>query len=198
MLGIFLDIESTGLDPSRHCAIDIAFKIIDLCSGELKRSFNQLIEPTKENWEKRDPVSMKINGYSFECLFGAKNARQVGEEIVNIFTEEGIERGKAVFICQNPSFDRTFFAQLVGIQTQEKLLWPYHWLDLASMYWALLVRKQLENGLPIPDRISLSKNDIARAFHLEVESDPHRAINGVNHLIVCYQAVLGVQFSVSV
>lgn len=198
MLGIFLDIETTGLDPSHHCAIDVAFKIIDLSTGALCASFNQLIKPSPEAWENRDLISMKVNGYMLDSLIDAKNASQVSEEIIQVFTRLDIQRGKAVFICQNPSFDRAFFTQLVGIDIQEKLHWPYHWLDLASMYWAILLHKCQQQGLPIPAQDNLSKNEIARAYGLPKEVDPHKAINGVDHLILCYQAVLGVHFSASV
>jgi oligoribonuclease len=198
MLGIFLDIESTGLDVTRHYTIDIAFKIIDLSTGELKATYTELVLPDPEAWENRDPVSMQINGYTLECLAQAKQASQVSEEIIRIFTEVGIERGRAVYICQNPSFDRAFFTKLVNIQIQEKNHWPYHWLDLASMHWAILLHKRLQEGLPIPEKDNLSKNEIARAYGLPPETDPHRAINGVNHLILCYQHVLGIHFSASV
>jgi len=48
---------------------------------------------------------------------------------------------KAIFICQNPHLTGYFFSQLIDSDTQELLSWPYHWLDLASMYWALLMDK---------------------------------------------------------
>lgn len=198
MLGIFLDIETTGLDPLRHSAIDIAFKIIDLCTGELKAAYNQLILPSHERWENRDPHSMQINGYTIDQFADSKDAVEIGKEIIAIFTDLKIVRGSSVFICQNPSFDRSFFTQLVPILTQEKLNWPYHWLDLASMHWAILLHKRLQQGLPIPEADTLSKNEIAQAYQLPPEAEPHRAINGVNHLILCYQAVLGISFASSV
>ena len=37
----------------------------------------------------------------------------------------------------------------------------------------------------------LSKDKIAGAFALASEEKPHRARNGVNHLLLCYEAVVG-------
>ena len=85
---------------------------------------------------------------------------------MSLFTSIPIERGKAVFICQNPGFDRAFFTQVVGVYTQERLNWPYHWLDLASMYWTAVYHKLASQHLSLPEKMSLSKNDIAKEYSL--------------------------------
>lgn len=191
MLAIFLDLETTGLDPRRHCVIDIAFKIVNVSTNELVCSFNRIVKPSSVDWEKKDPASIEINGYTWEQVASGNDIDSIGKEIIELFTMHKIERGKAVFICQNPSFDRAFFAHFVDVYTQESLNWPYHWLDLASMYWVVNFQKTTERGECLPEKMSLSKNDIAKEFHLPPEAIPHRAMNGVEHLISCYQAVLG-------
>lgn len=194
MRAIFLDIETTGLDAQKHRVIDIAFKIIDVSTGELKATYQTIVKQTLEEWQKHDPISLQINGYTWDQVSLGKNPSIVTQEIIQIFTEQEIQRGKAVFICQNPAFDKGFFAHLVDVYTQEKLNWPYHWLDLASMYWALFVQKVHQLNVPLPDCMNLSKNEIAKSCLLPPEEEPHRAINGVNHLIQCYSAVLGEKF----
>lgn len=193
MRAIFLDIETTGLDPYQHHAIDIGLKIIDVSTGETEATYQSVLKITPQAWERRDPSSMAINGFTWEMVLQGKEPKVVGAEIIELFTQQRIERGKAVFICQNPSFDRSFFAQIVEIYTQEKLHWPYHWLDFASMYWAHLAFESREKGIPFPKEINLSKNEIAKLYHLPVEEMPHRAINGVNHLILCYKTVIGLK-----
>lgn len=195
MLAIFLDLEATGLDPSRHHVIDIAFEVIDVTSNAHRGSFQSIVTVTPEEWAKHDPNSLHINGFTWKDVCQGQSPNQVGQQIIALFDELKIERGRAVFICQNPAFDRGFFTQLVDIYTQERLHWPYHWLDLASMYWASIEQKCLRNHIPFPESINLSKNEIARAYQLPPEVEPHRAINGVNHLIACYQAVLGIPFN---
>lgn len=115
----------------------------------------------------------------------------VAEEVIKIFKDVGIARGKSVFICQNPSFDRPFFAHIIDPYTQEKLFWPYHWLDLASMYWMYVVKKNEALSLPIPAQVKLSKDAIAQSFNLPEESRPHRAMQGVRHLLLCYRTLVG-------
>lgn len=191
MLAIFLDIETTGLDYVRHRAIDIALKVVDLTTGEVKGAYQSVVRQPEDVWNCRDLASMEINGYTWETVIQGKSPDQVKEEVLSLLTQLGIARGKAFFICQNPGFDRGFFAHIIDVYTQEKMNWPYHWLDLASMYWALLIQKDVQNHLPLPETINLSKNEIAGVYHLPPESLPHKAQNGVDHLILCYQAVVG-------
>lgn len=191
MRGIFLDIETTGLDPVRHRAIDVAFKLIDLSTGRELGSYQSLIKIEPFEWEQKDPYSIEINGYKWEEIASGIPLFQVQQEIVKKFKGWRVKRGEDVFICQNPSFDRSFFAHMVPVYTQEELNWPYHWLDFASMYWAKLVEKAERSKEILPSPLNLSKNAIARLFGLPEEGMPHKAINGVDHLILCYQAVVG-------
>lgn len=193
MKAVFLDIEATGLDPLRHHAIDLALEVLDLSLKESLGAYQTLVIPPEGGWESRDPVSMEINGYTWETVSAGKAALQVKQELLPLFQKWGIVRGEAVFICQNPSFDRGFFNQIVDVYTQEKLRWPYHWLDFASMYWALMAKKAQQEHLPFPTKLNLSKNEIARLYQLPPEANPHRAINGVDHLIACYKAVVGLE-----
>lgn len=191
MLAIFLDIETTGLDPKVHCPIDIAFKIVDASTGEIKASYQSVIKQPIECWNLRDLHSMEINGYTWEEIQQGKEPELIAKEIVETFYALGIERGKAVFICQNPAFDRGFFTQMIDVYTQENLHWPYHWLDFASMYWAYfsLDLKGAKTGFP--SEMSLSKNAIAERHQLNEEGLPHKAQQGVDHLLLCYGAVVG-------
>jgi DNA polymerase-3 subunit epsilon/oligoribonuclease len=59
------------------------------------------------------------------------------------------------------------------------------------MYWALLVNQSIREQKQLPDTFHLSKNEIAQNHQLPEERSPHRAMNGVEHLILCYQKVVG-------
>jgi oligoribonuclease len=194
MLAIFLDIETTGLDPWQHAVIDIAFQVVDINKNEIFLTYNRIVKQPKEIWDKHDPVSLTINGFTWEKVSQGSDAVSVGNEIVNVLQSLSIARGNAVFICQNPAFDRSFFNQLVSVYTQENLNWPYHWLDLASMYWTVLTQRCKSEGKNFPEKINLSKNEIACEYTIPREPHPHCAINGVEHLVACYQAVLNVKF----
>lgn len=192
MYGIFLDLETTGLDSTKHRVLELAFKVIDLATGKEVLSFDSFVHQPADVWEQSDPESLAVNGMSSDQTSEGKTEAFLADTIVEKMQALGISRKNAVFICQNPSFDRAFFSQIIPTYRQEKLLWPYHWLDLASMYWANYIR-----DLPAqPDKsaledIRLSKNIIARAHGLPEEATPHRAMNGVEHLIACYEKVVG-------
>lgn len=191
MIGVFLDTETNGLNSAHHKIVEIAFKIIDLASGELKEEYQTLVAQPFEAWEKSDQESLRINGFTWEEISRGKTPRHVSQAIIDIFSRWGIRRKQAVFICQNPSFDRIFFSQLIDSDTQELLSWPYHWLDLASMHWALSLQKARQKLGPFPWETGLSKDLIASHYKLPMEAKPHRAMNGVSHLLLCYEAVVG-------
>ena len=187
MLGIFLDSETNGLNVRKHHICELAYKIVDVESGETLEAFESLIHIPFEEWKKSDPASLKVNGFTWDDLKDGMALQEVAEEVKISFKRWGIQRGQAVFICQNPSFDRAFFSQLIDADVQEKLNWPYHWLDLASMYWM----NCLTGKGPNPWDTGISKNKIAEALDLPTEAEPHKAMNGVDHLMLCYEAVVG-------
>lgn len=191
MLGIFLDTETNGLDAKKHKVLEIAFKLIDVSDGTLYDSFESLVSINQEDWSNSDPASLKVCGLTLEKIRNGKPMEVVSSEVKALFKKHNLIRGKAVFICQNPSFDRAFFSQILDITTQESLYIPYHWLDLASMYWGYSVHIAKENKSPLPWETGFTKDRIAQQFHLATEEQPHRAMNGVNHLLKCYEAVVG-------
>jgi oligoribonuclease len=188
---VFLDAETTGLDPFSHRLLEIAFKVVDVQSGHEKLTYQTGVRQPRDVWERRDPTSVEINGFTWDKVQLGKEEADVRQEIMQIFSDLKIARGTTIYICQNPAFDRNFFAQLIDVYTQEKLQWPYHWLDFASMYWALQVKFYRDVHQPIPLKMSLSKDEIAQRYQLPIEPSPHSALNGVEHLLLCYRTVVG-------
>jgi oligoribonuclease len=187
MLGIFLDTETNGLNFKKHTILDIALQIVDLKSGKTLASLDEMIKPTEQEWQKSSKESLKVNGITLgEIKKRAKERQEVEIQIKNLFREHGIKRSKAVFICQNPSFDRVFFSSLIHVDYQEQYKWPYYWLDLASMYFS----KKVSSG-QIGVLGNISKDAIALDLNLEAEKKPHRALNGVKHLRSCYEKLIG-------
>lgn len=191
MLGIFLDSEANGLNYRKHKIIELAFRIIDIETGEEKDRFESIVFQTFDDWQLSDLDSLQVNGFTWDEISYGRKSESIAEDIIAMFAKHNVKRGEAVFICQNPSFDRAFFAQLVDPDLQEKLRWPYHWLDLASMYWAESIQKSKTGAAPLPWKTGYSKDKIAKTYELAAEEKPHRAMNGVNHLILCYEAVVG-------
>lgn len=194
MRTIFLDIETTGLDPAKHRPIDIGLKVVDVTSGCYLETYQSIVKVDPDRWDLRDPTSMEVNGFTWDQIITGREIATLKADIIDMFTSLRIERGNAVFVCQNPGFDRGFFNQIVDVYTQERLNWPYHWLDLASMFWACFIQKYQKENLQVPTTMSLSKNEIAKCYGISPELKPHRALKGVEHLIQCYEAVLNVKF----
>lgn len=191
MLGIFLDTETNGLNPFIHRALEIAFKIVDLKTGQVKEQYNTVIRLSAEEWKKSDQASLKVNGFTYGMVEDGVAPDKAATEITNIFQKHRITRDTAVFICQNPSFDRIFFSQLIGPDIQERFRWPYYWLDFASMYWAEAMREGRGIEKKLPWNTGFSKDKIASVYKLPPEKNPHRAMNGVDHLLLCYTQVIG-------
>ena len=188
MIGVFLDTETSGLDPYIHTVIELAFVIVDLHSGKELASWETPIKVSQADWDKCDKKSLLINGMTREALSGGLDFEEARARIEEIFLQHDIIQGCAVFICQNPSFDRPFFSKIIPTYRQEELHFPYHWFDLASMYWALVLSKR-QNA---PDMTySFSKDTIASDCGLPPEERPHRAMNGVRHLLLCYEKLVG-------
>ncbi len=186
MLGVFLDTETNGLDWTVHQILEIAYRIIDLKTGITLFSYTSLVQISDEDWKKSSRESLQFTGITKEEVNKGKSKNQVASEILHSFKEFSIRRGTAIFVCQNPSFDRIFFSKLIPTAVQENRALPYNWLDLASMFWA----DQIKKGHPAT-AIELSKDKIAEHYGLDKESRPHRALAGVDHLILCYKKVVG-------
>jgi len=186
VLGIFLDTETNGLNPFVHRALEIAFKIVNLSTGDFVDEYNAILKITPEEWKKSDATSLRVNGFSWSMVEGGIEPTAASIEMTNILQRNKVNRRTAVFICQNPSFDRIFFSQLISPEIQEKYNWPYYWLDFASMYWAEALRSE-----KMPWETGFSKDKIASVYNLPPETNPHRAMNGVDHLLLCYKHVIG-------
>lgn len=187
---IFLDTETTGLNPEKHRIIDLAFRVFDSMTGKEVIRYDTIVNQPDWVWGEADPASLEFNGYTWEKILEGKTEKSVAAEIVNDFHRLNLAERGGVFICQNPAFDRSFFLQIVDAEMQEHYGWPYHWLDLASMYWSARVLQDPECAKIFVEN-SLSKDEIAKFYNLPPESTPHKAINGVNHLVSCYEAIFG-------
>lgn len=185
MKAIFLDIETTGCDFFKHVPIEIAIVIVDYNANKNKSVFCSSISCSANDWENADSRSLKYVGVNPECVWLGQTIENVSKEIEFFLLRNDISKDNSFFICQNPSFDRNFFHRILTQERMTILNLPYHWLDLASMYW---IKYQSKNSYK--PTINLSKDTIAKKFKIPPEKKPHRALNGVEHLIKCYEALL--------
>jgi oligoribonuclease len=187
---IFLDTETTGLNPDKHRLLEIAYKVFDSMTEKVVVSYESIVAQTAEVWAAADRASLEITGFDWEDTLHGKTEKVVASEIINDLNRLELGKKGGVFICQNPSFDRAFFLQLINAELQDHFGWPYHWLDLASMYWAAHLLKERSKVAQFKES-DITKDEIAKYYGLKPEGHPHRAMNGVNHLIACYEAIFG-------
>lgn len=191
-MAIFLDTETSGLDPSIHRPLEIAFRIIDPTSGKVLDSYESIIKVSEEDWKNASQGALKVNHFTWEKVQQGKPIEQVAQEITEIFTRNRVNRETAFFICHNPKFDHAFFQLIFSEKTIYKNRWPYHWLDFASMYFAN-EQKQIVEGRKQNYYMMFGKDAIANVIGCGPEEVPHRAMNGVDHLIKIYSDVIGFQ-----
>ena len=190
MLLVFLDTETSGLNPEKHRILEIAFKILDSVTGNLMGKYQSIVSQPREVWKKADPESLEVNEFTWEEVSSGMPESTVADEITSLLNKVGLGEKGGVLVCQNPAFDRAFSCGLIDADLQSRYGWPYHWLDLASMFWAIRLVQDKKSIKEIKEE-GLSKNKIARHYGLPSEADPHRAMNGVDHLIACYEAIFG-------
>lgn len=174
--------ETTGLDPAKDVPLEMAIVILNADDLSQIYSVEYLIKQNDAVLDKLGDIGTKVHGIDRRDLSDAYNPYQVFLAVHDAFTFMKISKENAVFVCQNPSFDRQFFNQIFPEEYRIAEGWPYHWLDLASMFW---IKEQL------PEYMLLSKDNIAWRLGIEAEAKPHKAMQGVKHLIKCYMELAG-------
>lgn len=193
MRAVFIDVETTGLDFDRHVPLDVGAVVVDLHNMSCIATYYELIKCYSIQWDHADHQALEVNGFDIDNHFASKESWEVGNELLEFLVHHGILRGQSIFICQNPSFDRIFIHKLISQKKMNDFNLPYHWLDLASMYWikALDINKPV-NGHTLKKHspISLSKDTIASMLGIPKEAKPHKGLQGAEHLFECYKALV--------
>ena len=188
---IILDTETTGLDASKAQIVEIAFKVVNTNSGECLASFQSVVALSEKEWKDADAGALKINGFTWADIQTRGRPRSdIAVDICSLFSQLKLSPQTAFFLCQNPSIDRDFYSQLCPPSVQKSCGFPYYWLDFASMNLALTVKNIISGNL-LPFRIPFSKDGIAQYEGLPLEESPHKAMNGVDHLLLLFTKIVG-------
>lgn len=118
-----LDLETTGLDPTRHEIIEIAAVILEQPGLEIRDTFEAKIKP--ERMELADPEALQVNGYCVEDWVGARPRKEALEEFL-------AKTESSVLCGQNVAYDFAFLRKAFadhGIPFR----YHHHIVDVMSM-----------------------------------------------------------------
>jgi DNA polymerase III epsilon subunit-like protein len=83
---LMLDIESTGLDVTKHEIIQLAAVLLDKKTLREKKRFNSYVKP--QRWNLRSSEAMKVNGLTFEQLKNAPSLKTVLKKFDKTFGKD--------------------------------------------------------------------------------------------------------------
>jgi DNA polymerase III alpha subunit (gram-positive type) len=153
---LFVDFETTGLDPEIHEIIDIG---CILCDAETMEVIAELDCPVKpEHIETATPIALAVNGYK------AADWKEACSLAAGYEAFQKLSIG-AVFTAQNVCFDYGFhLAALKKLGLKENM--NYHRLDVGSM------------AFPLIQPYVLSLDKLRLVLSMQPEPAPHRGIHG--------------------
>lgn len=157
---IFLDLETSGLDSSKHEILSIGAVKEDGTTFEVK------VHPM--NIKDADPVALQINGYNrkdWEEAFLLPNALRLLSEFA---------KGENM-MAYNVSFDRSF---LEKAYKDCNMVYPFHYhhYDMLSIAWFTLP------GLP-----SYSLKNVCKHLGIDPEPAIHDALTGAQKAFEVYK-----------
>jgi DNA polymerase-3 subunit epsilon len=98
----FVDVETTGIDPSRCAVVEVACQIVE--RGQVTATFESLVNP----FRAIPPFVTAIHGINDSMVWGRPMLRDLVPELLELC------RG-AVVVAHNAAFDRRFLPFLAGL-----------------------------------------------------------------------------------
>lgn len=131
---VFVDVETTGLDPSVHEIIELGAVVAKMKDGVLTVTDQLDVKIIPEHIEQADPQALRVNGYNeADWLFAVELS-----EAMKSFVQK--TQG-AVFIAHNATFDWAFIDTALKKTRIEHSL-HYHRLDTISIAFGLLSQSE--------------------------------------------------------
>lgn len=166
---VFLDIETTGLDPSRHEVWEIAYAVD---RGPIQSSF------VAHSTASADPVALKLNGYL---------ERFKGAPLLGLKFEAGLREALtgATIVGANPAFDAGFLRARWGDSPWHHRLWDVEAYAAGVLGFGSLkgnagvaqALRDLGHSVPVPDHTAAADVETTRAsyYALLAEAEFRRA-----------------------
>jgi len=152
---VFLDTETTGLDPARHSVWEIAYAVDD---GPILSSF------VSHSTEGADPKALRLNGYLDR--FGGEPFLGLDFEAVLREALDG-----ATLVGANPSFDAAFLQARWRYRP-----WKYRLLDVEAYAMPALGLTEPKGLAYIAKELGTDAPDHTAAVDVQVLRDTFRAL----------------------
>jgi DNA polymerase III epsilon subunit-like protein len=173
---LWIDTETTGLDPHKHEIIEVAVVtevVLTDGSGSVVRGWSAKIAP--ERIEAADPKALQVNGYTPEAWAGAPTFSEIADELAELLASGSVVCG------HNVGFDVAFI-EAAFARIGRKVRIPYHKLDTVSLAYAAW------NGSGTGPGLSLDK----LRMHLGMSLDgAHSALKDAEDARAVYYAAKG-------
>jgi DNA polymerase III epsilon subunit-like protein len=129
---VFLDTETTGLDPFRATVLEVAMIRREADGSESR--FHSKIRPTEQELEEAEPEALRVNGYAAnpEAWEGAPTMAEVGGQISDFV------KGARALCGHNVSFDEKMLAAALKRHGILRKI-PYHKIDTVTLAFEHLV-----------------------------------------------------------
>lgn len=163
---VFLDVETTGLDPARHEVWEIAYSVD---GGEVLSSVVAWPD------HRMDPIAVTMGNGFFGRGFGYVNEVSARFEADLIRALTG-----ATIVGANPAFDAAFLKARWG-----EAPWHYRMLDIESYAMAVLC-------MDIVPSLAQIRADLVLAGH-DIPAPDHTAAGDVACLIAVHKALRGIR-----
>lgn len=129
---MYLDTETTGLDPSKHEIIELAIVVEEIPDdpnevGKIIQKWIRKIRPM--HIETAHPKALEVNGYTPEAWEGAATFAELAREIATMLASGSI------LVGHNIKFDTRFLeAEFARLDLQVRI--PYHQIDTITLAYA--------------------------------------------------------------
>ncbi len=132
---LLIDLETTGLDASKHEIIQIAALLLDKKTLKEKGVFSSYIRPSR--WKNRDLESMKVNGIKWDQVKDAQGLQKVLYQFDELF------HPKSVILSYYGGPVDMDFLRIAYKKVKMDWNFDYHYFNLWCVFYAYLASKNL-------------------------------------------------------